>query len=87
MTQNGKLYQLDNSEPLTYEGAGFVLPTPRASDCKGSGPIGSKSYKHMVQKKYLCAVIQQHSGQSGKLNPSFVEWMMGFPPGYTELND
>ena len=24
---------------------------------------------------------------SGKLNPTWVEWLMGFPPGWTDLKD
>ena len=62
-----------------------MLPTPRASEYKGTGPIGSKSHKHMLKKDYLCAVIQNKTGKTSQLNPRFVAEMMGFPPDWTEL--
>lgn len=62
-----------------------MLPTPRASEWKGTGPIGSKSHTHMLDKDYLCAVVQQEypTGKTSQLNPHFVLEMMGFPPDWT----
>jgi len=34
-------------------------PTPRSSEYKGVGPVGSKSHKHMLDKHYLCAEVQE----------------------------
>ena len=62
-------------------------PTPRASEYKDCGPLGSKSYRHMLGRRYLCAKAQEAENTSGKLNPRFVEWLMGFPQGWTELNE
>ena len=56
---------------------------PKASDHKGSGPVGSKSQKHMEDREYLCATVATE--QSGALNPDWVEWLMGYPIGHTEL--
>lgn len=67
------------------EWAAGLLPTPRASEWKGVGPIGSKSHLHRLGRGYLDATMQAHSGRTGRLNPRFVEWMMGFPPGWTEV--
>jgi hypothetical protein len=104
------------------------FPTPRAQDSKGCGRPGSKSHDHMLEKKYLCAVVHYptprasdstggyvttektqkgyrsinksglekgaklqdamrlESGKPhGKLNPQFVEWLMGVQIGRTEL--
>jgi hypothetical protein len=69
---------------------GALLPTPRAA--KGM---------EMRLKKYLetemAARIHTHGethftnskeiGENGVLNPSFVEILMGFPLGWTELKD
>lgn len=63
-----------------------MLPTPRASEWKGTGPLGSKSHLHRVSRGYLDATMQELCGTSGRLNPRFVEWMMGFPPGWTALD-
>lgn len=57
--------------------------TPRASDAKGSGPKGSKSQIKMEAKGYLCGqVATPESG--GSLNPTWVEWLMGWPLGWTD---
>lgn len=61
-----------------------LLPTPRASEWKGTGPLGSKSHLHRVSRGYLDATMQELSGTSGRLNPRFVEWVMGFPLGFTD---
>jgi hypothetical protein len=45
--------------------------------------MGSKSHQHMNGKKYLCAVAQERTGKTGRLNPSRCEWMMGLPIGWT----
>ncbi len=60
-------------------------PTPRACEYKGVGPLGSKSQKHMNDRKYLCAVVQEADQASGSLNPQWVDWLMGYPVGWTDL--
>lgn len=62
-----------------------IFPTPRASDYKDSGPVGSKSHKHMYDRFYLCAILKDSSMPAGKLNPNWLEWLMGYPIGHTEL--
>ena len=64
-----------------------MWPTPRASEYKDCGPLGSKSYRHMLDRHYLCAKAQEADNITGKLNPTWVEWLMGFPQGWTELNE
>lgn len=64
--------------------AGSLLPTPRATEWKGTGPIGSKSHSHRLSRGYLDATMQEATGTSGRLNPRFVEWMMGFPLDWTD---
>jgi hypothetical protein len=70
--------------PLTM--AVQLLPTPRAAEWKGVGPIGSKSHLHGLSRGYLGATMQERSGSTGRLNPRFVEWMMGFPRDWTEVD-
>lgn len=48
-------------------------PTPCASDWKGSTKKGQRSGQ--LSEVFL----------GGKLNPRFVEWLMGFPIGFTKL--
>ncbi len=72
-----------NAGRLTSESASSLWPTIRASEYKGCGPLGSKSHQHMNNRSYLCAVAQERTGQTGRLNPSYCEWMMGVPIGWT----
>ena len=60
-------------------------PTPRASEYKDCGPVGSKSHTHMDKKSYLCAKAKDHDMPLGMLNPDWVEWLMGVPTGWTAL--
>ena len=92
-----------------------MWPTPRASEYKDCGPVGSKSHTHMHDRKYLCAAVkmwptpsasEHKAGQpgdkmqkmlgnhpevrnsgTGTLNPTWVEWLMGYPKGWTDLKD
>ena len=100
-----------------------MWPTPKASDCKGAGPSGSKSAEHDLKKHNLKGVVMFYptpttgaglcggtgnfqqlkklkdsgqiteeerrnmsQGNGGQLNPTWVEWLMGFPLGWTDLN-
>ena len=63
-----------------------MWPTPRASEWKGTGPLGSKSHNHRLEKGYLDATVQERGQVSGSLNPAWVEWLMGYPEGWTDLN-
>ena len=79
MNQNGQ--RTNKAGSMTF-GANLsdavkFWPTPRASEYKGSGPVGSKSHKHMSERDYLCAVVLTPDG--GQLNPDWVGWLMGFP--------
>tara|TARA_R100000700_G_C3179653_1_gene156594 strand:- start:7525 stop:7992 length:468 start_codon:yes stop_codon:yes gene_type:complete len=71
----------------TLGGAVRLWPTPRASEWKGVGPLGSKSHLHRLEKGYLDASVQEAEQVTGKLNPTWVEWLMGFPIGWTDLNN
>ena len=62
-----------------------MWPTPRASEYKDTGPVGSKSHTHRKDKGYLCAETKDPQQPSASLNPNWVEWLMGYPPGWTNL--
>ena len=60
---------------------------PRSTEWKGTGPIGSKSHEHRLNRKYLDATVQDREGASGSLNADWVEWLMGLPVGWTSLQE
>lgn len=87
---NEKGQRVSVSDPKKTYGANLSdqvkhWPTPRASEYKDCGPVGSKSQIHMNNKSYLCAKVKDPKMPSGHLNPDWVEWLMGVPTGWTEL--
>lgn len=65
-----------------------MWPTPKASDANGSGPVGSKSAEHDIKKGNLKGSVMYYLNDQtgGQLNPTWVEWLMGFPIGWTDLD-
>lgn len=60
-------------------------PTPTASDYRGSGPtVIRKDGKNRLNDR-LDYATEQREPSGGKLNPKWVEWLMGFPEGWTDL--
>ena len=60
-----------------------LFPTPTASDYKRNG--SPADYKR--NSPSLGAIANQGNQKPGQLNPEWVEWLMGFPIGHTELKD
>ena len=56
-----------------------LCPTPTARDWKDAGP--NSNYEKMRQKGRLAGTA------GGSLNPTWVEWLMGYPKGWTDLKD
>jgi hypothetical protein len=59
-----------------------MWPTPVARDHKGQGM--SRERRETREPDNLCSWTKKHEG-SGALNPEWVEWLMGFPLGWTNL--
>ena len=53
-----------------------IWPTPTVNDSKNNGGPS----QHKRKTKALNVVV------GGKLNPTWVEWLMGYPSGWTDLN-
>tara|TARA_R100000664_G_C2679648_1_gene88200 strand:- start:120 stop:491 length:372 start_codon:yes stop_codon:yes gene_type:complete len=58
-------------------------PTPTARDHKDSGDQ-TKLAKHAHKKRLGCSVAASNPQGHGSLNPNWVEWLMGFPIGWTD---
>lgn len=54
---------------------------------------GSTGHQQMLQQRVDAGEItedekrQMVQGHGGKLNPTWIEWLMGFPTGWTDLED
>ena len=71
--------------------AGRLFPTPAARDYKGgyrTESIIRKDGKSRAFDQLPNAVIDGKGTETvcGQLNPAWVEWLMGFPPGHTDLD-
>lgn len=77
---------LEGGEPVGEHPnlAASARPTPRATEEKGTGPLGSASHQHRLDRGYLDATVQDAVQATGALNPNFTEWLMGLPYGWTE---
>ena len=63
--------------------AARMWPTPVAGDYKGQGM--SRARREARPPDNLCSAVLVTNG-SGALNPPWVEWLMGFPLGWTALD-
>ena len=65
-------------------------PTPTARDWKGAAGFKKES-RNLADLTYLAQIRSGtrdgRVGNGGSLNPTWVEWLMGFPPGWTDLED
>ena len=89
MTANGQLYRLDNSVLPTSENDGLVLPTPTCHDAKNN--MSPSCWTRQADLGVEIAKMQGYNqesitGKGLRIHPHFVEWMMGFPIGWTDLN-
>ena len=62
-----------------------VWPTPTARDYKDSP--NQKDRGERDDSKLAIRVYRGEEASSGSLNPAWVEWLMGYPVGYTDLSN
>lgn len=100
MARTGELCELsDEIKRLPNRPGG--LPTPTAQDCRASGVAGNWSRESgrnagatltdvVVRRLDTSTNQQSEDASSGigdrRLNPAFVEWMMGLPPEWTSVS-
>jgi len=61
-------------------------PTPQASDNRDRGNLSTPSIHRRIAKGKQISLSMSVSPTSGKLNPTWVAWLMGWPVGWTDLN-
>ena len=74
--------QKDGSVRLSLAGYAKMYPTPTARDYRSISK--GDRLRHTPS---LATITEMMSLSPGQLNPTFVEWLMGFPIGATELKD
>jgi hypothetical protein len=82
------LFQLAVSMPDTDETESGLWPTPRANKVHPEITEQNRDQLAERDKANLEEVIAGKCGeQTGSLNPQWVEWLMGYPVGWTDLKD
>lgn len=90
-TRSGTAYQRQPLAPLTAATVYSSWPTPAARDYKDTGNLHLTCSAAHMQDTLPRAVHRRHMMEnngippSGQLNPKWVEWIMGFPAGWTDL--
>jgi hypothetical protein len=82
MTRNGTAYPLQPLALLTKGTASGSWPTPTSRDWKDGT---AESCRNVPVNSLLGRAVHVNSTLTGKLNPQWVEWLMGFPSGWTDL--
>ena len=88
---------LKTLEPFIVESEFLLLPTPRANQAMAVDLQSNyaQNHKHKNLEVVLGKELVEATGESGTLapsstkpvlNPEFVERMMGFPIGWSDLN-
>jgi hypothetical protein len=62
-----------------------MWPTPQASDNRDRGNMSNPSVQRRVAIGKQISLSQSVHPTSGQLNPTWVEWLMGWPLGWTDL--
>ena len=99
MMRDGELYRLPTPELLTSENGCGYWPTPRAG-CPGSrkpgtgGRVLAEEVQRVPTPRALMGGnktdtgkcrLEEVVGAGGSLNPTWVEWLMGWALGWTDL--
>jgi DNA (cytosine-5)-methyltransferase 1 len=66
-------------------GEGRMLPTPRSTDGAKGGPNQRGSKGDMALPMAVLHIDPTGSDGPMRLNPLFVAWMMGYPPGWLDV--
>lgn len=84
-SQRGDCPSERNRRTPTLASAVVMFPTPQASDNRDRGNLSSGCVKRRIEKGKQISLSQSVSETSGQLNPNWVEWLMGWPIGWTDL--
>lgn len=79
--RNGESWQRQTWGPITAENESGLWPTPCARDYRGVFRTERGVQRRLESKRG----VPLNEAVGGLLNPEWVEWLMGWPIGWTEL--
>jgi len=77
--------QAKSQSGRTLQSFAAKFPTPQASDNRDRGNMSNPSIQRRVAIGKQIMLSQSVHPTSGQLNPTWVEWLMGWPPEWTDL--
>ena len=86
-TVAGELYLLPTPALHIDASASGLWPTPTASDNRDRGNMSDPAIQRRIRlgKQVGLSMAVKSGPQAGSLNPTWVEWLMGWPLGWTDL--
>jgi len=101
MTRNGIAYRLRPLKPRITETEFGLWPTPDTRGFVNEGSVAMlakkcKTWDEYNGMAYRCAMKKKlrywtkprsEPLENGPLNPAWIEWLMGYPEGWTDLED
>ena len=91
MTRSGVLYQQPEWEHPINESASLLWPTLTTANWVTSTSVESTREAMLNGEKYSSRIVQAvalaEPTAIGYLSPMWAEWLMGFPIGWTDLED
>jgi hypothetical protein len=86
---NSDWKNMDTAKQQSLSKEAKLWPTPTSRDGKG-GYIGGRIRNGKISRDTLDVTVQHTDNKNktgGTLNPNWVEWLMGYPIGWTDLKD
>ena len=74
-------------EETQMSGVPRLWPTPSANDNRDRGNLSTPAVQRRKEKGKQIMLSMSVSHNSGQLNPTWVEWLQGFPLGWTIVED
>jgi DNA (cytosine-5)-methyltransferase 1 len=88
-TEEGSRRELERGKNVDLGMVVKLFPTPAATDGKGAGKTGSLGDRLDYAAERGATKSNEYGSPpptGGQLNPTWVEWLMGFPLGWTALD-
>ena len=80
------LKNMDTANQTSLSSTVKLFPTPAARDYKGARRPETMAKTGRNPETNSLPDSVEFQGESGRLNPTWVEWLMGFPLGHTDLD-
>jgi len=81
--------EITTVKSIEWENQKKMWPTPNASDNRDRGNLSDPAIQRRIAMGKQVGLTMAVKDQPGKgtLNPNWVEWLMGYPPGWTDISD